>query len=43
MHGWLRKTKKGQPYLSLSFKPKNADNVKPKQSVAEDLNDNVAF
>ena len=42
--GWLHKTKKGQPYLSLSFKPKNAaDNAKPKQSLRDDLNDHVPF
>ena len=37
--GWLHKTKKGQPYLSLTFKPKNADTAKPKQSVAAEIND----
>jgi hypothetical protein len=42
--GWLHKTKKGQPYLSLSFKPKNAaDNAKLKQSLRDDLNDHVPF
>jgi len=43
VNGWLRKTKKGQPYLSLSFKPKNADNANPKNSVAEDIHDQVPF
>jgi len=41
--GWLHKTKKGQPYLSLSFKPKNADHAKPKQNIRDDLNDQVPF
>ena len=41
--GWLRTTKKGQPYLSLSFKTKNADNAKPKQSLRDNLNDQVPF
>jgi len=41
--GWLRTTKKGQPYLSLSFKTKNADNAKPKHSPRDDLNDPVPF
>jgi hypothetical protein len=41
--GWLHKTKKGQPYLSLSFKTKNADNAKPKHSPRDDLNDPVPF
>jgi hypothetical protein len=41
--GWLHTTKKGQTYLSLSFKAKNADNAKPKQSPRDDLNDQVPF
>jgi len=41
--GWLHKTKKGQPYLSLSFKAKNGDNTKPKQSLRDDLHDQVPF
>jgi len=42
--GWLHKTKKGQPYLSLSFKPKiAADNAKPKQNDRDDMNDQVPF
>jgi hypothetical protein len=41
--GWLHKTKKGQPYLSLSFKPKNTDKAKPKQSMRDDLDDQVPF
>jgi hypothetical protein len=38
VHGWLRTTKKGQPYLSLSFK-----NAKPRQNIHDDLNDQVPF
>ena len=41
--GWLHKTKKGQPYLSLSFKPKNADHARPKQNIRDDLRDQVPF
>jgi hypothetical protein len=37
--GWLHKTKKGQPYLSLTFKPKNADAAQPKKNRSEDLDD----
>jgi len=43
VNGWLRKTKNGKPYLSLSFKPKNADTTKPKQYILDDLNDRVPF
>jgi hypothetical protein len=31
--GWLRKSKDGQPYLSLAFKPKN-DTAQPKAKPA---------
>jgi hypothetical protein len=41
--GWLKKTKDGQPYLSLAFKPKNETAAKPKKSVSDDLNDAVPF
>ena len=41
--GWLHKTKKGQPYLSLSFKAKNGDNTKPNKNRSEDLDDFIPF
>jgi hypothetical protein len=46
--GWLKKSRDGQPYLSLAFKPKNADAAKPKQSAGggahpHDFNDEVPF
>jgi len=41
--GWLHKTKKGQPYLSLSFKQKNADIARPKKSRTDDLDDQIPF
>jgi hypothetical protein len=44
VNGWLRKTKMGQPYLSLSFKPKDAkpaaDKSKPR---AEELDEAIPF
>jgi len=43
VNGWLRKTKNGKPYLSLWFKPKNADTAKPKQNIRDDLRDQVPF
>jgi hypothetical protein len=32
--GWLKKTKDGQPYLSLAFKPKNGAAAKLKNETA---------
>jgi hypothetical protein len=33
--GWLKKTKDGQPYLSLAFKPKNGAAAKPKNGATK--------
>jgi hypothetical protein len=33
--GWLNKTKDGNPYLSLAFKPKDGDAAKPKNETAK--------
>jgi hypothetical protein len=30
--GWLKKSRDGQPYLSLAFKPKNETAAKPKNA-----------
>src|SRR5262249_3892353 len=43
VNGWLRKTRDGKPYLSLSFRPKQdkpAASTKPR---ADDLNDAIGF
>jgi hypothetical protein len=42
VNGWLKKTKDGQPYLSLSFKPKDAAADKSK-SRADEMDDEIAF
>jgi hypothetical protein len=41
--GWLKKTRDGQPFLSLAFKPKDGDDAQPKKSRADDLNDSLPF
>jgi hypothetical protein len=51
--GWLKKSSRdGKPYLSLAFKPKNADAAQPKNktaqpagggSAARDLDDEIPF
>jgi hypothetical protein len=47
--GWLKKTKDGKPYLSLAFKPKNADGAAQSKksagggSAARDFDDSVPF
>jgi len=41
INGWLKKTKDGQPYLSLSFKPKD-DAIAADKSRAE-MDDEIAF
>jgi hypothetical protein len=38
VNGWLKKTKDGKPYLSLSFKPKTE-----KANPPVDLNDSIPF
>jgi hypothetical protein len=41
---WRRVSKSNKPYLSLSFKPKNADAARDQsKSHAEDLNDAIPF
>ena len=43
--GWLRKTKDGNPYLSLAFKEKNANasTGDKSKSRAEELDDRIPF
>ena len=43
MHGWLKKTKDGKPYLSLAFKPKVEKPAASNKSLAEDLDDQIPF
>jgi hypothetical protein len=35
VNGWLKKSRDGQPFLSLAFKRKNADAAKPKNEAAK--------
>jgi hypothetical protein len=41
--GWVRESEGGRKYLSLSFKPQNADAAQPKKSRSEDFNDSIPF
>jgi uncharacterized protein (DUF736 family) len=41
--GWLKISRKGTKYMSLSIKPQDAEKSKPKASVAEDLDDAIPF
>jgi hypothetical protein len=44
VHGWLKKTRDGKPYLSLAFKKKNEQPAEgEKKSPAEDLDDRIPF
>jgi uncharacterized protein (DUF736 family) len=48
LSAWLKTSKAGMKYMSLSIKPKNADTAKPKQSAGggahpHDFNDEVPF
>jgi hypothetical protein len=44
VHGWLKKTKDGKPYLSLAFKKKSEQPAaSEKKSPAEDLDDRIPF
>jgi hypothetical protein len=43
LSGWVKTSKKGQKFLSLAIKPKDAPAATIKASVADDLNDGIAF
>jgi hypothetical protein len=42
VHGWLRKTKDGKPYLSLAFKPKQ-ESSGGGGSPRRDMDDEIPF
>jgi hypothetical protein len=41
--GWVQQSEGKLKFLSLSFKPQNADTAQPKKSVSEDFNDSIGF
>jgi hypothetical protein len=41
--GWVKTSKKGAKYLSLSVKAKDADTAKSTKPLADDLNDAIGF
>jgi hypothetical protein len=41
--GWVRTSKAGKKFLSLSVKPKDADTAKSTKPIADDLNDSIGF
>jgi hypothetical protein len=43
VHGWLKKTKDGKPYLSLAFKKKNEQPDASNKSRADDMSDSISF
>jgi hypothetical protein len=43
VNGWLRKSKSGQPYLSLSFKPKQEATSSAGASRKSDMDDEIPF
>jgi hypothetical protein len=43
VHGWLKKTKDGKPYLSLAFKKKNEQPAASTKSRADDMSDSIPF
>jgi hypothetical protein len=43
VHGWLKKTKDGKPYLSLAFKKKNEQPAASNKSRADDMSDSIPF
>jgi uncharacterized protein (DUF736 family) len=40
---WIKTSKRGTKYMSLSVKPKNGDAAQPKKSIGADLDDEVMF
>jgi uncharacterized protein (DUF736 family) len=43
VNGWLKKSKDGKPYLSLSFKPKDERAATTSKSRRDDLDDEIPF
>jgi hypothetical protein len=43
LSAWIKTSKKGTKYMSLSVKPKNSDNAQPKKGIGKALNDQVPF
>jgi len=43
LNAWLKTSKKGTKFLSLSVKPKAAAAAKPKSAFADDMDDAVGF
>jgi uncharacterized protein (DUF736 family) len=43
LSAWIKTSKQGTKYMSLSVKPKNSDNAQPKKASAKALNDQVPF
>jgi hypothetical protein len=41
--GWLKKSRDGQPYLSLAFKRKNADAAQSKNETAKSAGGSAPF
>jgi hypothetical protein len=43
LKGWVKTSKKGTKFLSLSLKPKQAPAAKPQSTLGEDMNDEIGF
>jgi hypothetical protein len=40
---WRREAKSGKRYLALSFKPKDTESARPKESARTDFDDEIPF
>ena len=43
LSAWLKTSKQGMKYFSITIKPKNVDAARPKKSRSEDFNDQIPF
>jgi hypothetical protein len=43
LNAWLKTSKKGTKFLSLSVKPKQAPAAKPQSTLGDDMNDEIGF